>query len=347
MRSERKTTGFGSEYIQFYDDEGNRVGTAEPMKDMFGDTVYRYYDNDRNIIGEGKEETDFWGNYRLVDRDNKGNIVGTSENSKDIFGNDQIVHKDRDGNRVGISEQRTSLFGDTYTHTEINDSGRTSRSGEGGSVGSPIDLPGITVMIMSILLILALVGIYLFMHKLDDAGVTIQLTTIFEQFSKWCLIGVIIGGIIFFVSRKASASISASLTEAVLGGALYQTLYWNFLNDSTGNYSGPYFGLISADSFSGFSGLIFPIILLSPMVICTICLAVGSSGNQKLRDSYIKMNNWLYKTNAVIIGVWFILMLTGFMEGVWNGFFVMLIVFLWYFFGAYVCMKINNIILKK
>ena len=83
------------------------------------------------------------------------------------------------------------------------------------------------------------------------------------------------------------------------------------------------------------------------MVICTICLAVGSSGNQKLRDSYIKMNNWLYKINAVIIGVWFILMLTGFMEGVWNGFFVMLIVFLWYFFGAYVCMKINNIILKK
>ncbi len=112
--SEKKTDWLGNEYIQHYDDHGNRICTSEEKTDWFGNEYVQHYDEERNRTGTSEEKTGWFGNEYVQHYDEARNRTGTSEEKTGWFGNEYVQHHDEERNRTGTSEKKTDWLGNEY-----------------------------------------------------------------------------------------------------------------------------------------------------------------------------------------------------------------------------------------
>jgi antitoxin component YwqK of YwqJK toxin-antitoxin module len=93
--SERKRSWLGRDYIQHYDDSGNKIGKSFDKKNFLTNNV------------------------KTIHTDQNNNKVGSSENIKDaLTGKTHTQHYDQDGNPTSYTEQKKNIFGKYKSYTK-------------------------------------------------------------------------------------------------------------------------------------------------------------------------------------------------------------------------------------
>jgi uncharacterized protein len=177
-KSEKKTDIWGDEYIQHYDDQGNKAGTTRVETDMWGDRYEQHRDSDGNMTGHTTHETDMWGDRYEQHRDSDGNKTGYSTHETDMWGDRYEQHRDSDGNMTGHTTHETDMWGDRYKHHRDQQNGRlvsspaVDRTSNGlssrGSVQSS-SRGGVFIWLLAIIAIVLIAG---FASRSPDAYVS-------------------------------------------------------------------------------------------------------------------------------------------------------------------------------
>ena len=175
----------------------------------------------------------------------------------------------------------------------------------------PLTLGDILKGLLSLVVIIGIIQVFILIKREGYAFLQEHFVTTIRLLTKWYVIALIVGMTVFIVSLKSSSGIGTAVVEAVLAAGLYHVMS---LIPQPGPISEFYEMLLS-----GWTILIFPLLLYVPLIMDTVFLAVGSSKNPILRSNYIIMNRVFLFISAGFFWIWTILESSSEESG-WNFF---------------------------
>ena len=119
--SERKERFLGSEYVQYYDKDGNKIATEEVKEHFLGGRYIQCYNADGEEIGTKELKERFLGGAYVQQYDEQSNEAGTSEAKEPLFGQKYTQHYDNDRNKTGTSQQKEKFLGGKYVEHKPED----------------------------------------------------------------------------------------------------------------------------------------------------------------------------------------------------------------------------------
>ena len=135
MSYSRPRKGFwGTEYIEHFDDSGNKTGESREVSTLFGGTKWVHHDAAGNKTGESRDMPSgiLGGGPRTVHYDRSGHKTGETHDVTGLLGGTRRVHHDAKGRYVGQSQDVPGFLGGTKRVHRM-----TTRSGVTGPGQSP------------------------------------------------------------------------------------------------------------------------------------------------------------------------------------------------------------------
>ena len=212
---------FGEEYIQNYDDKGNRIGTTHTRTDLFGETYLEHRDNEGNIVGDSRTYNDMFGNEYLRHRDRSGDFVGTSTSNTDYFGDAFVTHRDSKGNLTGRSTSRTDILGNQYVSHEMKGSAKSpTLSSVASYAESDAAAPGTgLILVIGCVVLAGMIALALADQRIIE--IYLSATTLFAATGLAILVQLIS---CLVTVRRNSASRSGAIAVTVFSAVFYALL---------------------------------------------------------------------------------------------------------------------------
>jgi hypothetical protein len=112
--SEKRTDIFGDEYIQHFDEDGNKAGWSQ-KKEGFSGVYFQHYDNEDNEVGWSEEAESLLGDAYTQHYDDDDEKAGWSEQREHLTGERYTQHFDNDNSKAGWSETKSGILTPRYT----------------------------------------------------------------------------------------------------------------------------------------------------------------------------------------------------------------------------------------